>query len=488
MAREKETSKLDKLPSGGEFSPGQIDLRVALAIVQRHAGNREAAKGEIRAQWFSTAASKRQDPAERLEQQLARADNVIIGMMSYGLFDSKTQRLTSVGEYLLQTKSDDELHAEFARHILSNNKRIGLTVVQAVLALQSRRERVSKASLAIELERYGIEPPRATTHHLVLLNWLRKAGVLVGDGGYRVDEARAGELAGIGLAAADEWAQFTTAERAFLRTLRQLAEVQGTSPFLVNTVLDTAEATLGPVFKGVSDRLRDKVFRPLAETGWIKLSGVGAGRGGKGGFVGATEKLLALDLGSIPPMVGRGIPADLRAKLNTPLDDIYRDLDSDDKVVKGIALELLAIRIASELNLTPTGLRVRGRETGGAEVDLIAQAVHLHFSRWLFQCKNTPTSRVPLSDLARELGMCVLLKAHVIVMVTTGTFSSEVKGYAESLASTTSHQVVLVDKEVLRRYRVRGGAVLLEHFQRTAADTMRLKQPQLEASGGLAES
>jgi len=84
--------------------------------------------------------------------------------------------------------------------------------------------------------------------------------------------------------------------------------------------------------------------------------------------------------------------------------------------------------------------------------------------------------------------MCVLLKAHVIVMVTTGLFSSEVKVYAESLASTTPHQVVLVDKDVLRKYKARGGAALLDHFQRMAAETMRLKGPQLEASAGLAES
>ena len=204
MPREKETSRLGKLPSGGEFSPGQIDLRVALEIVERHGGDREAAKGEIRVQWFSTAAAQREDPAERLGQQLARADNVIIGMMSYGLFNSKTQSLTPLGEKLLGAQSDAEMYSEFARHILTHNNRLGLTVLQAVRGLQERREQVSKATLANELERHGIEPPRATTHHLVLLNWLRKAGVLVGDRGYKVDETRAGQLAGIDLGVADE--------------------------------------------------------------------------------------------------------------------------------------------------------------------------------------------------------------------------------------------------------------------------------------------
>ena len=41
-------------------------------------------------------------------------------------------------------------------------------------------------------------------------------------------------------------------------------------------------------------------------------------------------------------------------------------------------------------------------KTGGAEVDLIAEAVQLHFSRWLFQCKNS--KEVNLAALAKEVG------------------------------------------------------------------------------------
>ena len=68
-------------------------------------------------------------------------------------------------------------------------------------------------------------------------------------------------------------------------------------------------------------------------------------------------------------------------------------------------------------------------------MDLVAEAVQLHFSRWLFQCKNTAT--VHLADLAKEVGLAVMLRAHVIVLVTTGRFSASVVDHANELAETT---------------------------------------------------
>jgi hypothetical protein len=482
---EKPEAPLSKLPSGGEFSPGQIDLREALEIVAAHVGNRAATTEALREEWFTDAAATRIDPVERLAQQRKLAGNVIIGMSTYGLYDPMTQGLTALGEELRATQDDKEMYAKFGRHILRDRQ--GLTVLKAVRNLQKRRERPTKTTIANELQRLGLHPPRATTHHLVLLNWLRKAGVLEETTGYVIDEDRAGILAGIELRDADDWGAFTAPQRAFVRTLRQLAQTHGASPIAAQTVLDTAEATLGPVFRGVSDRLSERVFDPLVEQGWIARSGPTGGRGGKSGAVAATEKLLASDLGSLPSEVGSAIPVDVRAKLNTPLADIYRDLGSADTGRKGIALELLAMHIATDLGLTPLFIRLRGKETGGAEVDVVAEGVHLHFSRWLFQCKNVPGT-VRLHDLAKEVGMCVLLRAQVVVMVTTGMFSSEVKRYADSLAETTVHQVVLVDKTVLARYRKNGATALQVFFQGSAAETMRLKRSQLDAESDLGGS
>ena len=42
-----------------------------------------------------------------------------------------------------------------------------------------------------------MQVPRATTHHLVLLNWLRQAGALRGDSGYDIDDDVVADLAGV---------------------------------------------------------------------------------------------------------------------------------------------------------------------------------------------------------------------------------------------------------------------------------------------------
>jgi hypothetical protein len=109
--------------------------------------------------------------------------------------------------------------------------------------------------------------------------------------------------------------------------------------------------------------------------------------------------------------------------------------------------------------LRPVAFRLRSKETNGAEVDLLADGIHLHSSRWLFQCKNV--KRVELADLAKEIGMATLLKSHVIVLVTTGAFRKTVPEAARRLAGTTSLQAVLLDKTVLGKYLEQGAASLV---------------------------
>lgn len=194
-------------------------------------------------------------------------------------------------------------------------------------------------------------------------------------------------------------------------------------------------------------------------------------------MVAATQKLLETEIDLLPEGDGWGIPSDLKAHLRKPLDQVYTDLKSTNTHTKGIALELLAVRMAIDLTLTPTRLRERGTRTGGAEVDLVAEGAHLHFSRWLLQCKNT--SKVNVAALAKEVGMAVLLKAHVVVLVTTGTFSPTVKTYATELAATSPHQAVLVDKTVLAAYKAGGSAALRKHFNLNAREILSIKRPQV---------
>ncbi len=465
-----------KLPSGGEFSPKQISLRRVLEIAADHPGDRAKAQEAIRAEYFAEAAATRSDPGERREQQRKRAGNVLIGLSTYGLYANGS--LTTLGAELLAYPSTEELYESFAAHVLRN--RHGLIVLQAIRNTQQRGDQPTKGSLAAELERLGIELPNATTHHLILIAWLRTAGVVKTNPAYEIDEARAGKLLGVALPTVDDWQGLTNPQRALLRTLKTSSLVYGVSPQSAQSLMERAEQEYGRIFGTARDQLRKQVYEPLGAGGWVTMSEPGAGRGGKSGTIAPTKKLIDLDLESLPAAVASDIPADLRAKLNTPLEKIQEDLQSSDTHTKGIALELLAIRIATDLNITPRQLRLRGIKTAGAEVDLIAEAAHLHFSRWLFQCKNTKS--VSVADLAKEVGMCVLLRAHVIVIVTTGEIGATVRAYAKTLGDSTAHQAVLVDGKVLADYKKRGARALLEFFHDAASGTLQLKRPQTEVA------
>jgi hypothetical protein len=224
-------------------------------------------------------------------------------------------------------------------------------------------------------------------------------------------------------------------------------------------------------------QLKRNLYQPLSRLGWIEHQVKVAGRTSKGGFVAATKKLMDADLDFLAKHAKDDLPADLQSQLGTPLDAIYGDLQSHDKHAKGIALELLTLNLAVDLNLVPVKLRVRGVKTQGNEVDLLAEGAHLHFSRWLFQCKNT--AAVALSVLTREIGIATLLNANVIVIVTTGRFADTVKKAALSVTETTQFQVVLIGKPELDTYRVRGAAALTEVFREGAIAALQLKRPQV---------
>jgi hypothetical protein len=473
----KPSAEKPRLPSGGEFSPNQVNLGRVLEIVAENEDDRPGAEEALRAEYFATAAPDRKNPAERLEQQRKRAGNVLIGMATYGLQESG--RLTKLGHQLLDS-NDGERNRRFATHILKN--RSGMTVLSAIKNLQMRGDQPTKGSIADELERLGLQVPRATTHHLVLLNWLRQAGVVRGQRGYDIDEELAAGFAGVSLMAMDEWGALTNPQRAVLRVLRNLAVAHGNRAQPAQHVIELVELQYGRIF-GARDQLRRRVFAPLEDVGWVTMSQPSPGRGGKSGKIAASPKLLDLDIEGLPAAVASEIPADLRAKLNTPLEKIHADLSSDDTYQKGIALELLAIRIATDLNITPRRLRLRGIKTAGAEVDLVAEAVHLHFSRWLFQCKNTTS--VDVTDLAKEVGMAVLLKAQVIVLITTGTIGSVVRRYARTLAQETNLQAVLVDGRMVRTYLQKGAPALFDYFHSAAAETLLVKRSQAEEDEGL---
>ena len=461
-----------RLPWTGEFSPGQLGERAldeTLAIVSANSGDRDAIVEAIRVRWFAGSAELRSDPAEQLKQQRTRAGNVLNGMQSYGLVD-KAYVLTELGVELLAQPGPTRRHERFAEFLLKHRR--GLELLDAARELHERGVRVTKTEVTDTLRRRGFWFTTNSADAGKLRQWLALAGVVTDK--WVVSDERLAAVAGLRLATLAEWQSLTRPQQAFLQTLRRICEVRGPgqipSPELVDFVLEEH----GRVFDESQVR---KIYAALSDQGWITHVVKPSGRGGKGGLIAPTAKLLETDFETLVGFASGELPADLRAVLNTPRDDIYRDLKSEDTHIKGIALELLAVHLASDLGLMPLRLRIRGVRTGGAEVDLVAEAASLQFARWLFQCKNTRT--VTLSVLAKEVGVAALLQANVIVIATTGKFLPTASAFAKRVTETTPLQVCLVDGQLLSAYHQRGAQALRDFFRREAQGAMRLKRSQV---------
>lgn len=476
-----EESETLRLPWTGEFTPGQLGadaLIETLKIVVACDGVRPQIVEAIRQRWFTEAASKRADsPDDRLKQQRTRSGNVLNGMQSYGLVDDD-YRLTALGYDLLREQDAAARNSGFATFLLKHRR--GMELLSLAGDVRSRGVRVTKKAVTEEAVRRGYKVTTNSGDAGKLRQWLATAEVV--DKNWVVDEARVAELTGTSLATVGEFQSLTRVPRAFLATLRRLGDVRGEVPIPSPELLDFVREEHGRIFdEGYVGR---KIYTLLARDGWIVHDVKGGGRGGKGGTITPTQKLLAVDFELLTGFRPGNLPADLRAALTTPLDDVYRELNPKGGTKKeldyrkGIALELLAVNMTVDLGLLPVQLRVRGVRTGGAEVDLVAEGAHLHFSRWLFQCKNVGAN-VNVGVLAKEIGMATLLQAQVIVIATTSGFSNTVRTYAERVALTTPFQVVLIDGDVLKDYRSGGAMALRERFRRDAAKAMLVKRPQV---------
>jgi len=456
-----------RLPSFNDFSPGILgeDVRQPLLIVRRCAGNRPRAVREFAKRFFDGVDNKRS------------SINVPATLTNTGLVDAATFTLTEFGDEVANNSTAKGAAGAFVRRLILEQN--GYLLVDAIRTLYQKREPGGrKKLLKQELELLGVQLSNATTDHTTLENWMVAGGVVIDEGSFRrVDDEALRTLVG---ADADEIAQLLSMDpghRLFLQVVRRQAEVaQPGDELPAAPIYDECLRTAPAWF--VEDQLRKTVVEPLEESGWITAS---VAKSGKGGFVAAAEKLLRVPLDRIVPSAFGAVPGDIRAHLNRSLADITALLtDEHSKHNRGLGLELLALRMLFDLGLEPRGFRLRARETSYAEVDLLAEGRALLFSRWVVQCKNyTTAARVDLGDVAKEAGIAIHQKAHVVVMITTTDFTPDARKYATEMTRDTHLQFVLVDGVSVRAYLEHGRGRLTQFFLDNAAHVMQVKREQL---------
>lgn len=428
------------IPFGAQFSPNQIDLPRLLQIIHAHAGSREAITEALREAFFSRHA---------LDQQLKLADNCILALRAYELLDVAGANPTQIANELLNhIESPNDLYKNFARHILVNLR--GITLVETLQMMHTSGEEITLHTLHARLEQRGLHVPRGAVHLSSMRLWLALAGVFDpsttgGQRIYEIDQICLQQILGIDLDVIEQLTQLNYSQRSFLRALTRITEPD---PLIANKIADLASMLYAAQFN--HKELPKAILFPLRDLGYIELIKSTEGRGAKPYQIMRTIKFFKEI--SEPILEAAAEEAGLVSSqlFEQPLIKILADLKSQDKHVKGKALELLAIYFTRLIDLKFKGWRTRSADTGGAEVDVIVEGARLIFSRWQIQAKNTAS--VGLEDVAKEVGLALtFIYSNVVMLVTTGGFTRDAYTYANHVMKTSNLNIILLNGIELQR-------------------------------------
>lgn len=447
------------LPFASEFSPEIIDLVRLLELAAQYGGDRPSFQAAIKQEYFDARTTD-----DRNKNILAM--NVRLGMTAYGLIDRETCSLTDIGKRLYEIREDHgELYKALARHILLHLN--GVTLIQCIQDMQSAGEPVTLVSLRAWLAERGVSFPSAGTHPSKMRLWLEKAGVFHSGSSWRINEARLEDVLGIAPQEIEALTQFTPEQRAYLKALANMGVQEDQASYSASDVQKLASATYGIKFNEKS--LPTTVLNKLRDSGYITWE---RGHGGKSSVVTPTEKLDREITLPLLEQAEQQTASDLRPLLRKPLAEILTEIRSADKYIAGLALEALAFKLMRLIDLDYVATRLRGSDTGGAEVDVIFESSRLVFSRWQVQCKNT--ARVSLDDVAKEVGLTHFLKSNVIVMVTTGDIGPEARRYANKIMQDSNLCIVMINGDDINAIQA-DLSLIVDVFNREARHAMRLK-------------
>ncbi len=453
-----------EIPFGAQFSPNQVNLPKLFQVIHKNAGDRNKITETIRDEFFATHAQN---------QRWKLAENTILSLRTYELLeDDRATPTTLANDLSAIANTPDALYEQFAKHILINLR--GLTFVETLSMMQAAGEEINLHTLSKCLEQRGLHVPRGAVHISSMRLWLAQAGIFDASikGGprlYEINQMRLKELLGIGLDAIDSLTQLNAAQRAFLRALTRIVE---SDPFIANKVADLASTLYSVEYN--HKELPKSILFPLQELGYIQLTKSTTGRGAKPYEVSRTikfhQEISESILASVAEKTGL-VPKEI---FEQPLSQILIDLRSNDKHVKGKALELLAIYFARLIDLDFKGWRIRSADTGGAEVDVIVEGARLIFSRWQIQAKNTKIVR--LDDVAKEVGLSItFIYSNVVMLVTTGDFTKDAYDYAHHVMKTCNLNVILLNGTELE-YISRDVTNIVSVLNRKAEQAMALKE------------
>lgn len=415
-----------ELPFGTQFSPNQIDIIELLLSVEKCDGQATDTLIKILEEDFF---------AENAESsRKAMANNCKNSLVAYGIIKTGGGiNLSTFGKSLLNI-SEEDVAVMIAKHIIIDLN--GYLLIDAVRILTRSGKSPTNESVIETLNQMGCTLSKSSNNAQVMKLWLEKAGVL---NGWSIIETKLQEIIGYTEKELSLFKELRPEQFYFLRSLCNTGndEYQKAADVRKLTI-----ATYGITFAEKS--FSTQILNPLEEKGLIEKLKTSEGRGGNTPLVKVTEltktEIILPLLNQLEKLIGK----DVLMYYQKPLTELRKDIDSEDNYIKGIALEAFAIKVMGIIGLDFVKTRLKGNETGGAEVDVLFDSSRLLYSRWQVQCKNTKT--VSLDQVAKEVGLSHVLKTNAIVILTTGKISGKAKEYANKIMGSMNLCIILIEE------------------------------------------
>ncbi len=461
------------LPFGDAFSPAQLhtdgdrtELSVVLEMAKEYEGQEDEFDEAIQETFFPD------------DDDTTRAKNVRLGMKNRGYkITDENFYLTELGDELYELRDDPhELYDRFAKHILRNLH--GLKGIEIVEDLEAEGRKTVNDNVKEEFkQQYDFHIDETSNHWSQMRAWMSEAGVVnKGTHRYNIDRTRIEELIGVDSGDIVELDELTERQQAFLRAL---ALIDPPGEVKSRTVKRIAEHAYGVNIS--QSNISRRTLDPLEEAGYIEWEHVS----GKPNLIETADKFDAEILKPVlDDLADRvGVP---RHVLRLSFDEVMKELDSDSTHEKGIALETLMIKTGRLLGLEFVGWRVRGRNTGGSEVDVVMDEIDTTFNRWQIQCKNTK-SQLESKQISREVGIARILQTNTILMIARGGISQDAKQYANQVMRHENIAIMFLTGEDIEEFDENTDHLLtvLRGEARRIHNIKRLDRQEVEQEDGI---
>lgn len=413
-----------RIPYGAEFSPDKIKIKELLKLVAKYKGK---TSGE-----FIGAISKKYFNNNR-----AMGGNCRSSMVAYGILESGGGvMLSSFGNELIAMKNEAEIYDAMAKRIITSLN--GLMFIEAIRTIAEQGKRPTLEYITKILNLMGCEKLSKTNKHVpTMKKWLEKAKVL---NGWDIKEKKLESLSGVKGEEVEVLKGLNHAQICFVRTLCNIDSDEYQS---ASAIRNLAKVSFNVDFE--EKGFAAAIIKPLEDKNIIERKASVSAHGGNASEVRLLGTIKADVLAPVLQQIEILADQELIRYIQKPLNVLREEIDADDTHIKGLALEAFAIKMMRIIDLDFAGTRVKGNETGGAEVDVIFDTTRLNYSRWQVQCKNT--GKVSLDQVAKEVGLSHVLKTNVIVILTTGRATKKAKEYAATIMREMNLCIIFIEED-----------------------------------------